>query len=34
MEIVAARSHMQRKDFADCTEKYQAQVKLKSDGTI
>ena len=34
MEIVAARSHMPRKDYADCTEKYQAQVKLKSDGTI
>lgn len=34
MEIVAPRSHMPRKDFADCTEKYQGQVKLKSDGTI
>ncbi|MGH7914770.1 MAG: DUF1329 domain-containing protein, partial [Candidatus Binataceae bacterium] len=34
MEIIAPRSHMPRKDFADCTEKYQGQVKLKSDGTI
>ena len=34
MEIGASRSHMPRKDFADCTEKYQGQVKLKSDGTI
>jgi Protein of unknown function (DUF1329) len=34
MEIVAARSHMPRKDYADCTEKYQGQVRLKSDGTI
>jgi Protein of unknown function (DUF1329) len=34
MQIVAERSHMPRKDYADCTEKYQAQVKLKSDGTI
>ena len=34
MEIVEPRSHMPRKDYADCTEKYQAQVKLKSDGTI
>ena len=34
MPIVAARSHMPRKDYADCTEKYQAQVKLKSDGTL
>lgn len=34
MEIIAPRSHMPRKDYADCTEKYQPQVKLKSDGTI
>ena len=34
MEIIAARSHMPRKDFQDCTEKYQGQVKLKSDGTL
>jgi hypothetical protein len=34
MEIIAAKSHMPRKDYADCTEKYQGQVKLKSDGTI
>lgn len=34
MEIVAARSHLPRKDYADCTEKYQGQVRLKSDGTI
>ncbi|HZO80440.1 MAG TPA: DUF1329 domain-containing protein [Candidatus Binataceae bacterium] len=34
MEIVAPRSHRPRKDFMQCTEKYQAQVKLKSDGTL
>jgi len=34
MEIVATRSHMPRKDFIDCTEKYQGQVKLNSDGTL
>ncbi len=34
MEIVPTRSHMPRKDYEDCTEKYQAQVRLKSDGTI
>src|SRR5512146_296876 len=34
MQIVATRSHMPGKDYTDCTEKYQAQVKLNSDGTI
>jgi len=34
MEIIAPRSHMPRKDYADCTEKYQGQVRLKSDGTL
>jgi hypothetical protein len=34
MEIAPTRSHMPRKDYVDCTEKYQGQVKLKPDGTI
>lgn len=34
MEIIAPRSHRPRKDFMQCTEKYQGQVKLKSDGTL
>jgi hypothetical protein len=34
MEIMAARSHMPRKDFQECTEKYQAQVKLNPDGSL
>ena len=34
MEIIAPRSHTPRKDFVECSEKYQAQVKLKADGTL
>ncbi len=34
VRIVATRSHLPRRDFMDCTEKYQAQVRLRSDGTI
>src|SRR5215469_7549060 len=34
MEIIAPRSHTPQKDFVECTEKYQAQVKLKADGTL
>ena len=34
MEIMAARSHVPRKDFQECTEKYQAQVKLNPDGSL
>ena len=30
MEIIPTRSHMPRKDYMDCTEKYQAQVKIES----
>ena len=32
MAIVAPRSHMPRRDYNDCTGKYQAQVRLTSDG--
>jgi hypothetical protein len=32
--ITAPRSHMPRKDYVDCTEKYQKQVQLKSDGSL
>src|SRR6516165_5594545 len=34
MEIIATRSHMPRKDYMDCTEKYQAQVKLNPEGSM
>jgi hypothetical protein len=34
MPIVAARSHAPRRDYMECTEKYQAQVKLQADGTL
>ena len=34
MEIMAARSHTPRKDYQECTEKYQAQVKLNPDGSL
>src|SRR5262249_28505822 len=34
MEIIAPRNHTPRQDFVECTEKYQAQVKLKADGTL
>ena len=33
-EIMAARSHTPRKDFQECTEKYQAQVRLNPDGSL
>lgn len=33
-EMIAPRNHTPRKDFTDCTEKYQAQVKLNNDGTL
>ena len=34
MPIIAPRDHTPRRDFMNCTEKYQAQVKLGSDGTL
>src|SRR5690348_597417 len=34
MEIIATRDHTPRKDYMDCTEKYQAQVKIKPDGSM
>src|SRR6202158_5914104 len=34
MPIMAPRSHMPRKDYQECTEKYQAQVKLNPDGSL
>lgn len=34
MEIIPTRSHMPRKDYMDCTEKYQAQVKIDPDGSM
>jgi len=34
LEIIATRSHRPRNDFMECTEKYQAQSKLNSDGTL
>ena len=34
MKIIATRDHTPRIDFMDCTEKYQAQVKLNSDGSL
>ncbi len=34
MEIMAPRSHAPRKDYQECTEKYQAQVKLNPDGSL
>ena len=34
MPIMAARSHRPRKDYQECTEKYQAQVKLNPDGSL
>jgi len=30
MEIIATRNHTPRKDYMDCTEKYQAQVRIDS----
>jgi hypothetical protein len=34
IEIIPARSHTPRKDYVECTEKYQAQVRIKPDGAI
>ena len=34
MEIIATRDHTPRKDYMDCTEKYQAQVRIDPDGLI
>ena len=34
MQIMAARSHRPRKDYQECAEKYQAQVKLNPDGSM
>jgi hypothetical protein len=34
MAIIPARSHTPRKDYVECTEKYQEQVRLKPDGTM
>lgn len=32
-KIIATRSHRPRRDYVDCTERYQAQVRLNPDGT-
>jgi hypothetical protein len=34
MEIIATRNHTPRKDYMDCTEKYQAQVRIDADGSM
>jgi len=34
MQLIETRDHTPRKDFMDCTEKYQPQVKLNSDGSL
>jgi hypothetical protein len=34
MEIIAPRDHTPRKDFQECTEKYQSQVRLNRDGSL
>jgi len=34
MEIIATRNHTPRKDYMDCTEKYQAQVRIDPDGAM
>jgi hypothetical protein len=34
MEVIAPVSHMPRRDYMDCTEKYQNQVKLSHDGLL
>ena len=34
MEIIAPVDHMPRRDYMDCTEKYQNQVRLRSDGVL
>ncbi|HTY54168.1 MAG TPA: DUF1329 domain-containing protein [Candidatus Binataceae bacterium] len=33
-EIIATRDHTPRKDFMECSEKYQPQVKINPDGTL
>jgi hypothetical protein len=33
-EIIATRTHRPRKDYLDCAEKHQAQVKLNPDGSL
>ena len=34
VEVIAPRNHTPRRDYMACTEKYQTQVKLNSDGTL
>lgn len=34
MEIMATADHTPRKDFQECTEKYQSQVRLNADGSL
>src|SRR5947209_3543379 len=34
MEIIAPQDHTPRKDFMQCTEKYQPQVKLRPDNAL
>jgi len=34
MKIIPTRSHMPRRDYMDCTEKYQAQVRMAPDGSM
>ncbi len=34
MEIIATRNHTPRRDYMDCTEKYQAQVRIDPDGSM
>jgi len=34
MEVIAPRNHQPRKDYVDCTEKHQAQVRIDPDGSI
>jgi hypothetical protein len=34
MKVVAVRSHQPRQDYVNCTERYQAQVRLAPDGAL
>jgi hypothetical protein len=34
MKVVAARTHLPRQDYVNCTERYQPQVRLDPDGTL
>ncbi|HXR37288.1 MAG TPA: DUF1329 domain-containing protein, partial [Candidatus Binataceae bacterium] len=34
MEVIAPVSHQPRRDYMDCTEKYQSQVKMTKDGLL